>query len=1191
MLFLLMALFGCENEKVVPQTEEDAVTLVDLDGDGYLEDVDCDDGNSAVYPDALEVCDGIDNNCDNEIDEGVQVQYFADGDGDGFGNGEISILSCSASDGFVPNGNDCDDTEATVFPGATELCDGLDNDCNEIVDDGNDLIVYQDADGDGFGTPGVMSSACTAGDDYVENYLDCNDQNNTINPDADEICDNLDNNCDGLIDNEALDAPEWYQDADGDGYGNNDETINACLIQFGYASEGNDCDDQNPELHPFATEICDQIDQDCDGLVDEGTNNTFFEDADGDGFGNFFVYIETCTPTAGYVSNGQDCNDTNADVMPNALEYCNGYDDNCDGMVDENTAVDVQTWYADVDGDGFGDDAVPTEACSAPPFYVGTVGDCDDGRPNVNPDAAETCTTAYDDDCNGGNNDDGAIGCLVYFEDIDGDGYGQDASSQCTCVPEGDFQTLADGDCDDALVTVNPGMLENCTTTYDDNCNTDLNEEGAAGCSYFYQDYDGDEYGTSDRVCMCDPVGDYEALIDGDCDDLNALYSPDATEVCDVADIDENCDGVADGADAVGAQEWFLDGDLDGYGNPNNSSTQCDAPTGFIATDGDCADTIATINPGEQETCFTLDDDDCSGTNNDPGSIGCSDFFLDSDSDGYGLANDTQCLCNAEVPYSSVISGDCDDSVASISPGQQETCDTSDDEDCDGQVDEPNADNCVFYHYDFDGDNYGIGSDSMCLCDVDGYYRAPIGGDCVDIDATINPGQGNCGLTGLIPMEDSALVISGIENADSSRQNFVGGFDYNNDGISDIAVVDYGYDTQFVDAGALFIFLGPLDSSVDISSGTAADLMFSPERASEFLGRYGGISTGNWDADAADEIIVSGKTQSYVIDDNLQGQVSITDSNPGVTVFSKVNNSSYSEGMAFVGDINQDSFSDVLRQVGYDATLYFHDGSGNLSPSGQDFYQYVYSDLSIRNAVADSDGDGVPEWVGMAYNCDGNSSSYQDLCIRQYDLGTGQFLTSGVSGVGHYIFGRVVVGDLNGDGYDDVVSSHSEFDYYDIFRGTLSNSGQVWVFYGGPAGITATTGSDADWTAYGDNAQTGSSLQFGKHLGIADVNGDGVDDLLVGSDKASFIFYGPLQAYTDSQGSPRIGNSSDADTIFPHLGAQIRSVGDQNQDGYDDVLVGGRCYYQNHTDSTNHNVCGPGNDPRNLYLYMGAPTN
>ena len=154
----LLSLLACEGEKVVVPQEDEVSTLTDLDGDGYLSDVDCDDNDATTYPDGTEVCDGIDNNCDGEVDEGVLIEYFADADGDGFGNGEISVEACSQQDGFVPNGNDCDDAEATVHPGASELCDGLDNDCNEIVDDGNDVVVYLDADGDGFGDPDVMDT-------------------------------------------------------------------------------------------------------------------------------------------------------------------------------------------------------------------------------------------------------------------------------------------------------------------------------------------------------------------------------------------------------------------------------------------------------------------------------------------------------------------------------------------------------------------------------------------------------------------------------------------------------------------------------------------------------------------------------------------------------------------------------------------------------------------------------------------------------------------------------------------------------------------------------------------------------------------------------------------------------------------------------------------------------------------------
>ena len=1192
MLVVYLGLVACNVEKMTIDSDNDVSMFSDIDGDGYLSDIDCNDNDSATYPDAIEVCDGIDNNCNSEIDEGVLIDFFADADGDGFGNGAIAILSCSQQEGFVPNGNDCNDAEPAMYPGAIEECDGLDNDCNDIIDDGNNIIVYLDADGDGFGDPNIMDSTCTAGEGYVENNLDCNDQNNTIHPDVDEICDSIDNNCDGLIDNEALDAPQWYRDMDNDGYGDDTNTILSCHIPSGYSIEDGDCNDQNSNVHPFAAEICDEIDQDCDGLTDEGTNITFFEDADGDGFGNFYVYIDTCTPPLGYVANAQDCNDGNPNVSPNALEYCNGYDDNCDTMVDENTSVDVVTWFADVDGDGFGDASVPVQSCQTPPFYVGDNTDCNDGRPNVFPGAIETCTTAYDDDCDNNNNDDGATGCLEYFEDIDGDGYGLSSSSQCLCVPEGGVQSLSDSDCDDTDFAINPSVIENCTTTADDNCNGDTNEAGGAGCTYFYQDYDGDGYGTVDRVCMCEPIGDYEALVDGDCDDTNALYSPAESEICDVNDIDENCDGLADGSDALGAVEWYLDGDGDGYGDSDILQIQCDQPIGYVSVGGDCADTLVDINPGMVESCFTTDDDNCSGSNNDVGAIGCSNFFMDNDEDGYGLANDSQCLCVAQPPYSSVSSGDCDDTQDTVSPGQIETCDLSSigipqDENCDGSIDEPNAENCTVYHYDYDGDDFGLGSDSICMCDTDGYYRALIGGDCEDTDASINPDQSNCGLMGDIPKDSASVVISGFQYTGQQTPTAVGGFDYNNDGIMDIAVVDPEYDTQYTDAGALFVFLGPLHSSVDLATGTDADLMFSPEFASETIGKYSGISVGNIDGDAADEIIISGLNHSYVIDDNLQGQVTISNTSSGVTTYAGINEdftSNVMEAMHIIGDMNADGHIDVLRAEGADRYLYFGDGSGGFTKTSQNFSQYhSYPSITKMNTGIDSNNDGVLEQVGSDRYCNGQYS-VTSLCIAEYDVATEQFTERVIEDAGHYEYGHVVVGDLNGDGYDDLVSSDYRFDYYNVFQGILSDAGQVWVFYGSANGITAASEDEADWTAYGYN----SGLGFGVDLGVSDVDGDGYDDLLISSYKGSFLYYGPLQTYTDSNGNPRDGHSNDADAIFLNLMYSVTGVGDQNGDGYNDILVGGNCSPLDHNDVYDSSVCGPSSQKQKMYLFLGA---
>ena len=172
---------------------------------------------------------------------------------------------------------------------------------------------------------------------------------------------------------------------------------------------------------------------------------------------------------------------------------------------------------------------------------------------------------------------------------------------------------------------------------------------------------------------------------------------------------------------------------------------------------------------------------------------------------------------------------------------------------------------------------------------------------------------------------------------------------------------------------------------------------------------------------------------------------------------------------------------------------------------------------------------------------------------------TDTFTDQGIADASHYEYGRVAIGDVNGDGFEDLISSQYNKSYYDLYRGTLQRSGQVWVFYGSANGLNATDVSDADWTAYGDNEFTSSELRFGLNIDVSDVNGDGVDDLLVTSRKGSFLYYGPLQTYSDANGDPRNANSSDADATFLHLSTGVANVGDQNGDGYEDILIGGYC--------------------------------
>jgi hypothetical protein len=283
----------------------------------------------ACSSDALDTATGV---CPGGGDPSA---WYEDQDGDGWGNAMLPQIACDAPEGTSALLGDCADQDATIHPGALERCNARDDDCSGIADDDptDGQTFFHDQDGDGYGDPSATRQACAEGRGYVADGSDCDDGARDVHPGAAEICNGADEDCDTLVDEDAIDAEAWFPDDDLDGYGQTDALVVACDQPLGTVTEPGDCNDEDPTVNPSAGESCNGLDDDCDGWVDEDTGVvTLFEDADGDGWGDPDTAVEACDVRIGYVSNGLDCDDGNATVHPGATEQCeDGLDNDCSG--------------------------------------------------------------------------------------------------------------------------------------------------------------------------------------------------------------------------------------------------------------------------------------------------------------------------------------------------------------------------------------------------------------------------------------------------------------------------------------------------------------------------------------------------------------------------------------------------------------------------------------------------------------------------------------------------------------------------------------------------------------------------------------------------------------------------------------------------------------------------------------------
>ncbi len=775
----------------------------DADGDGFDASSDCDDDDPAVHPDAAEICDGIDNDCDYLVDDDDtdtegQGTWFADEDSDGFGS-DTSRTTCSVPDGYTEAAGDCDDGNSDIHPDAEEVCNGLDDDCDGLVDDDDDVTGtstwWLDADGDGVGGSAYSTDACAAPEGFGSGSDDCDDGDATVFPDANEVCDSQDNDCDGAIDEPGADGEStWYLDADGDGWGDAGTSSASCDGATGYVADATDCDDGNAEVHPAADEACNGIDDDCDGLVDDADTvidglQTWYTDADADGFGDGGAASEACDQPSGTVSDGTDCDDADDAVHPDADEVCNGLDDDCDTLVDDDdtSLTDASTWYLDYDDDGHGG-SLSVDTCEAPDRYVANSTDCDDTDALVSPDGRETCDEV-DEDCDGTVDED-ASDATAWYADEDGDGYGGGTRTTACDQPSGTASTS--DDCDDAEASTHPGADEVCDAV-DNDCDGDA-DENATDASIWYADGDADGYGdATSSIDACDePTGHVSDA--SDCDDSDAAVNPATAEQCD--GVDEDCDGTVDEG-ASDASTWYDDDDGDGYGDAAAATVACDAPSETSADASDCDDDDDDIHPAADELCDGVDND-CDGLVDDEDSpTDPSTWYVDADADGYGDPGSTTTAC--EQPTGAVGNGeDCDDGDAAVSPDTTWNIDAdgdgygtsdyttrsceqpegyvADDSDCD-DLDADVTPELVWYA-DVDGDGFGDASSDTTACEQPtGYVDSST--DCDDADADVNP--------------DATEVCNGADDdCDGAADNGTAGSDTTCAADSCLAILDDG---------------------------------------------------------------------------------------------------------------------------------------------------------------------------------------------------------------------------------------------------------------------------------------------------------------------------------------------------------------------------------------------------------------
>ena len=951
--------------------------------------------------------------------------------------------------------------------------------------------------------------------------VDCDDQDTEVNPAAIEVCDGKDNDCDGDVDEE-LTLPAWV-DADGDGFGDPAGPTEVCALSAGFSTTGDDCDDADPDSFPGAPERCDTADNDCDGVTDEEVTTVWYRDADDDTQGDLLSPLDSCDPDPGWVANADDCDDADPTVGLGFAEVCDDQDNDCNGLSDEDPATWSQ-WYADLDLDSFGDPATSVAQCFAPEGWVGLEGDCDDTDPAVNPAAVEVCNGGIDDDCDG------------VADQVDAD---EDGAVDAACAG-GD-------DCDDADPAISPladevwydGVDQDCDGASDYDADADgvdalahggldcVDDDPAYAPGALDTPYDG-----LDTDCGGDD--DFDADGDGQRADTTspaATYQGAVEVVAADAAAHTDCDD-ADASIFLGAPDAWYDGvDQDCAAN-DDFDADADGYRALTAGGADCDDADSAINPGAAELWYDGVDQDCSGG---------SDH--DADSDGH------------DAPSGG--GADCDDADPSVNPTAPEVCDDGVDQDCDGT-----SDGCTF-------------SGDISVTEADAWYYGESDGDRL--------GQGDPG--------------------------FASAGDVNGDGYDDLLTGAIYNDGAATDAGAAYVVFGPITAQ-GLTADTS-DVILEGEAANDLAGRaVAGV--GDVDADGYDDFVVSAQGNAaggvnagatYLISGPISaGTASLALSTAGGVSTAKVFGAEAGDLVAdasWAGDINGDGYNDLLI-----ASQYYDNGSTTDAGCATLIYgplsgSYDLSTLRSGDArligenaldeagsalwgAGDLDGDGIDDLLVAARFNDRAASNAGAVYVNfgpvsgSFNLSASDRVYTGEAASDELGFGASVssAGDANSDGYADFIVG-ARYNGRGGFK-----AGSAYLVLGPITTGAATSLASASAIFVGETAsdQTGDSV-----AGLGDIDGDGHDDLFIGSGWSSagtyqggagYLLIGPVSA------GVRDLSTADARFLPQTAGDRVRinAGGDFNADGLRDLLIGSQLNSSNGGPNARHGA---------VYLFSG----